>query len=258
MSHECYLQSQLELYFNLYDNEENNNNEFVYNLCGRLKDESQLFLGLYHYNYLCELDHGRVDSDPSSTRERDCQSLEIFAALAKSEIETIETYYAWYMLGRCRELGFGVDYDDGEALKWYKKAASKGLPVACCKVGSIYSDDGQVQRGIELFAKALNGGYIHAADYLLQVYVLDQSVKDLNIAYYWATKATNVSPDPCQAKLNSYSRFLLKNMLSTGQFEWTQQQHHWWSRLQLEFISKTIQINKSPPDHIILLLETKL
>lgn len=78
----------------------------MYNLCGKLKDESVLFLGLYHYHTLVKLDYDRFDydcfeCDPLDEHNRDKIAFNVFCSLAKSSTESIEKECARYMVGQC-------------------------------------------------------------------------------------------------------------------------------------------------------------
>ena len=47
----------------------------------------------------------------------------------------------------------------------------------------------------------------------------------INKAYYWSVRAPKLGP---------YSCSLLDNILATGQFEWIQQHHQYWSHLEMK------------------------
>ena len=105
-----------------------------------------LFLGLYHYNALVESIDNRFVRQDWNTDERNRQSFDIFYELGHSAMETVETYYAygraearraWYMIGHCYKMEVVVRYDAEQSYMWYKKAANKGIPVACWRVTSI-------------------------------------------------------------------------------------------------------------------------
>ena len=86
------IKTQIEGYFKLSDNDDDNNNmESIYNLCWQLKNDSMLFLGLYHYHALVDQDHGSLIHDWRDVRDRSRLALNIFRSLAISPTETIET-----------------------------------------------------------------------------------------------------------------------------------------------------------------------
>ena len=237
-----YLRSKLELYFNLFSDDDE---ESIYNLCGQLKDEYQgLFLGLYHYHILVELEHNRFVHDTDKIHERNRLAFEIFNAMANTTTETIETYYAWYMIGDCYEMGYGVQADEKEAFEWFKKAAGKEIPVGCWKLGSKHVYDRKFEQGIDLLTMALTRGFMQAGDDLVQLYILTEELRDFNKACHWAAKAT---------KLNSQSRSLLTCILKTGQIEWTHERHQCWAHLRLELNMNGEHITA----HIAFLLLTK-
>lgn len=217
ISEECHIKSQLELFFKLCcdcketEDAAKRRNDFY----ERLKDESKIFLGLYHYSH-----------------NRDQMAFEIFSSIAMTTTETVETYYAWYMIGQCYNLGIIVKPDKDEAHEWFKKAADKGIPVACAALGMCYQKSKMFEKAVDAYERAFNYGFSHTAVNIFKIYMSETSIKDINKAYYWSTKAD---------KLDSLSHSLLGDILATGQFEWTQQHHQYWSHLRIKFVmEKTV------------------
>ena len=232
------IKSDIELYFKLCCDWKKKNIEvtkFMYNMCGRLKDKSALFLGLYHFHTLTSDEHNSFVRDFSNESERDHQAFEIFIKLAKIQLETIETYYAWYMIGQCYNIGVSVAEDRDKAYHWFKKAGDKGIAIACSALGDMYRDDKMFDKSIVAFEGAYNYGIDRAANFLFRLYASEPAIKDLNKAYYWSTKVTH---------LDSISRTHLIDILATGQFEWTQQHHQYWSHLKMTFVMEKTTFKK--------------
>ena len=238
-SNESFIESQKKLYIEWHGVI----TQEWHNICGRLKDHSKLFLGLYHYHNLCE--HAPEiyvvgNSYSMGLRgRRDRQAFEIFQSLLNTEqgcpTETLEIYYTWYMIGRCYRWGSGVDRDISEALKWFKKAADKRIPGACDELASLYMFDDMYEKAIKVYEDAFNFGHVWAAKRLFRLYADTNAITNFGKAYQWSLKVP---------KLGRHSRCLLENILATGQFEWTQKYHQYWSRLQTEFITKKTLFGK--------------
>ena len=228
LAQKCGLTSQIELYFDLYNDDDF---DAMYNLCGRLKDESMFFQGLYHYHTLIKMESGRFDHDCENVLERNQDAFEIFEAVGNSSVETIETYYAWYMMGKCYESGIGTYKNTSQAHEYLKKAAEKELPVACWDLGSMHILNGHLEEGLCLWEKTAESGYRYFIDELVQLYVLNKQMQDFDKACYWASKANN---------LNFYSRSRLRTMLASCQIEWIQKYHLCWVHLDLELSRKNV------------------
>ena len=165
-----YIKAKLKLYFEcrlgVY--------ESIFNVCGRLKGQSELLLGLYHYHNLVESEYGcfePVDSDGSddsddSNCDRDRRAFGIFQLLANCvDTETIETYYPWYMIGQCYLYGSGTFVDRNKAYVWFKKAADKGIPDEHNdKLVDLYFKDEMFDEAIKVAEKAFNSGMSWAAN----------------------------------------------------------------------------------------------
>lgn len=231
------IKTQIEGYFKLSDNDDDNNNmESIYNLCWQLKNDSMLFLGLYHYHALVDQDHGSLIHDWRDVRDRSRLALNIFRSLAISPTETIETYYSWYMIGQCYQLGSGVKVDANEACEWFKKAADKKIPIAYSGLGSLYRHNDMFEQAVESYEIAFKYGLVGAAKALFQLYATAPSIKDFNKAYDWATKS-NIT--------DFESRYLLNAILATGHFDWTPKTHRYWSHLRMEFLVKTVMCDRT-------------
>ena len=68
------------------------------------------------------------------------------ALVQQQELRLAEVQY-W--LGYCYNYGTGVEKDETEAVKWYRKAAEKGLPSAYESIGYFYENGLGVKRDIK-------------------------------------------------------------------------------------------------------------
>ena len=250
ISHDCHIKSQIDLYFKwLIDDDDNDSDNRVsmHNLCGQLKDESRFFLGLYHYHTLVELIDGLFDRDElnedgliEDEHERDCEAFAIFSTLADSTSKTVETYAACYMIGRCYDRGIGVTVDRGKTYEWFKKAAGRELPFVYGRLALLYNQDGMFERAIKSYEQAYNCGVLGAAEDIFQLYASKSTIDDFNKAYYWSVIAPKLGP---------YSCSLLNNILATGQFEWIQQHHQYWSHLEMKCTVEKNYVWETKFDH---------
>ena len=217
VSYETSIMSNIELYFKFDGDKESKTR---YNLCGKLKDESKLFLGWYHFHNIIEDEDGCFTCTTINEGERDHQAFEIFQSLANSPVETIETYYARFMLGFCYLREIGIVRDKEKACEWLNKAIVKELPKLAIAVGRLYAENGLVKEAIIVYEWAFNFGVLSAAEEIFKLYASNTLIKDFDKAYYWSLKAP---------ELDLTSRDFLYEILRTGHFDWTQRHHRYFS-----------------------------
>ena len=93
-------------------------------------------------------------------------------------------------LGKCYQEGFGVETNDGEAVKWYKKAAELGDARAQSRPGYCYRQGKGVAKDTSESAKAAEQGDTAGQTMLGVLYERGDGVKkDLEKAVSWYQKA---------------------------------------------------------------------
>ena len=86
---------------------------------------------------------GRMGFDEDAPRARGIANgviREIRELAAREDVEAL------FLMGTAYDEGLGVDVDFPEALRWYKRAAARGHPLANHNVGNMYRDG----RGVEI------------------------------------------------------------------------------------------------------------
>jgi TPR repeat protein len=102
-------------------------------------------------------------------------------------------------MGQLHDFGFSVPQDDGEALKWYRKAADHGSAAGQRAVGDFY----QKGRGVAAdpaeaarwYRRGADGDDIRAQYQLGQMYFSGEGVPlDYVSAYVWFSLAAGQAP----------------------------------------------------------------
>jgi len=97
------------------------------------------------------------------------------------------------MLGEFYYHGYGVDKDHVTALRYYEKAAKKGITSAQYKAGLIYlinKEFKDIDKGISYLKKAARTDYKNALFLLGRIYLTEEfKVKDLEFADFYLAKA---------------------------------------------------------------------
>ena len=108
----------------------------------------------------------------------------------KNEVEAVKWYrkaaeqkyaIAQYNLGVCYENGTGVEKNEVEAVKWYRKAAEQGYAKAQYNLGVCYDDGTGVEKNeveaVKWYRKAAEQGYASAQYCLGACYLIENGVK---------------------------------------------------------------------------------
>ena len=87
--------------------------------------------------------------------------------------------------------GKGIEKNEEEALKWYRKAAEQGDADSEYAIGQYYEYDGNdIKLAIEWYRKAAEQGYVDAQMKMKNCYENGEGLeKDLTQAFEWAEKA---------------------------------------------------------------------
>lgn len=187
-------------------------------MCMKYKDQSKLVLGLYYFDQMNIYGYA-ISPDPT---DRTQEAFAIFQSLSQTLPETIETYYAWTMMGRCYVTGIGIAENTLEAIIWFEKAADKGLASAIQELLRIYSHTQRFNDVIRIYELAHKFGFLGAAEALFELYADNPLVKNLNKASDWLAMVDNV---------NLTSPWLVRRILLGGEFEWRTQHHQYWLAL---------------------------
>lgn len=197
------------------------------NMCGKLRHANFYFLGMFHYLGIVETDDSNYKRTAENNNARNCAAFHIFNSFANSKTETAETYFIWNMLGLCYSCGIGTRECNEKARYWYQKSATGGNEFGCYNLGVVYEREGNLKLAMAEFEKAARvhkRAIIYLGNICLQL-------KDYEKAYHWYMKADLSNKSVPEA---------LTKILSTGQIEWTLQNHKYWPSCQMDItIQKT-------------------
>ena len=110
--------------------------------------------------------------------------------MAKTPAESNDVSRAQLELGICYHAGMGVASNHVEAVKWYRKAADRGYPVAQFCLGACYHHGVGVEKDIDealkWYRKAVSGGYKDAQQSIDKIFreragAVSQREKNLSI-----------------------------------------------------------------------------
>lgn len=162
------------------------------------------------------------------------RAFEIFNSVCSLKKDTLKTYYAWFMIGRCYYLGRGVEQDILIGIKWYKKAAKKGHDLANYYLGYHYRNIRQYEKAILAFEQSAKCYNRLAIIELADIYTTSVLSKNLLKAYDYLLIL--YQPD-------SHCLDLMAIIMNTANINWDFKNHQYWSNL--EWTINTTKFNKS-------------
>lgn len=154
---------------------------------------SRSFVGLVTYR---ELEKKNLDCSAFWNLQADYNRAELNALVESTGNST--DAQDQYNLGRMYSMGKGAKADQGEALKWYQKAADRGYVPAYVSIANIYWNGRgfpqNYEEGLKWYIKAAEAGYVPAQRTLGRLYERGDGVpQDYKEAYFWGVIATRNS-----------------------------------------------------------------
>jgi TPR repeat protein len=97
-------------------------------------------------------------------------------------------------LGYCYDVGVGVKRNRQKALYWYLRAHRRGESCAASNIGTVWHDEGQLERALAWFHRAVKLGDGDANLEIALIYLRDDTKKRHAISYLAKTcKAKHVT-----------------------------------------------------------------
>ena len=125
-------------------------------------------------------------------------------------------------LGECYIIGYGIEKDPREAVKWFRKVAEQGNAKAQCNLGWCYDNGKGIEKdfseAVKWVRKAAEQGYAKAQYNLGVCYAVGNGVIQNNVkAYAWWALASANGNENAREVMNLFKKDMTPNQIADAQ-----------------------------------------